>query len=154
MKSSTTKMMTAMVAAAFLSVSASGIAFANEARPAAGAPTGISPVVIHAPAVMSVPAATAEKAPAPDVIRREMKVSGYQLVKVNGNFKVYLQQGDEQKIVVEADESLVPEVKHFIVDNTLNIYTSDDVKKRITLWVTLKDINNLNKFGNVRVIRK
>src|SRR3546814_8296899 len=76
-----------------------------------------------------------------------MKVSGYQLVKVSGNFKVYLQEGDEQKIVVEADENLVPEVKHFIVDNTLNIYTSDQVKKRITLWVTLQDVNNLNKFG-------
>lgn len=91
---------------------------------------------------------------APDVIRKEMKVAGYQLVKVNGNFKVYLSQGDVQKIVVEADEELVPEVKHFIVDNTLNIYTSDDVKKRITLWITLKDINNLNKYGKVRVIKQ
>ncbi|HYH56440.1 MAG TPA: DUF2807 domain-containing protein [Anseongella sp.] len=95
-----------------------------------------------------------EKGIAPDVVRKEMKVSGYQLVKVNGNFKVYVKQGDEQKIVVEGSEELVPEVKHFVVDNTLNIYTSDQVKKRITLRITLKDINNLNKFGNVRIIKE
>lgn len=121
----------AMVAAFMLFTS--GVAFANETNPVKD-PAGAKS--------------------APDVIRKEMKVSGYQLVKVNGNFKVYLKQGDEQKIVVEGDESLVPEVKHFIVDNTLNIYTSDEVKKRITLWITLKDINNLNKYGNVRVIRE
>ncbi|QEC53388.1 hypothetical protein EDD80_103137 [Anseongella ginsenosidimutans] len=132
MKSLTNKMNVAMVAAAMLFTS--GVALANETGPAIEMTAGITK--------------------APDVIRKEMKVSGYQLVKVNGNFKVYLKQGDEQKIVVEGDENLVPEVKHFIVDNTLNIYTSDQVKRRITLWVTLKDINNLNKFGNVRVIRE
>lgn len=94
-------------------------------------------------------------AAAPDMVRKEMKVSeSYQLVKVNGNFKVHLIRGDEQKIVVEADETLVPEVKYFIVDDTLNIYTSDQVRKRITLWITMKDINNFNKFGSVRVIRE
>ncbi|MFS8615268.1 MAG: DUF2807 domain-containing protein [Solitalea sp.] len=121
---------TALVAAMLLT---SGAVFATETNPTPG-----KEVVSEAP----------------DVIRKEMKVSGYQLVKVNGNFKVYLSEGDQQKIVVEGDESLVPEVKHFIVDNTLNIYTSDHVKKRITLWITLKDINNLNKYGKVRVIKQ
>lgn len=131
MKRLINKMNVAMVAALMLFTS--GVAFANETNP------------------VKDPASAKS---APDVIRKEMKVSGYQLVKVNGNFKVYLKQGDEQKIVVEGDQSLVPEVKHFIVDNTLNIYTSDEVKKRITLWITLKDINNLNKYGKVRVIRE
>lgn len=139
MKSLTIKMKAAAVAAAMLFTS--GVALANVSSPV------VNEVV---PSVKMTTGITK----APDVIRKEMKVSGYQLVKVNGNFKVYLKQGDEQKIVVEADESLVPEVKHFVVDNTLNIYTSDQVKKRITLWVTLKDINNLNKFGKVRVIKE
>lgn len=132
MKGLTTKINVAIVAALMLFTS--GVAFGNETDP--------------------IFKNSSENGIAPDVVRKEMKVSGYQLVKVNGNFKVYLKQGDEQKIVVEGDESLVPEVKHFIVDNTLNIYTSDQVKKRITLFITLKDINNLNKFGKVRVIKE
>src|SRR3546814_880502 len=156
MKSSTSKMKAILAAAIF---STSGIALANEVSPtgnkASSVAEGRPPVSGISSGISPVPSATlSEAVTAPDIIRKVMKVSGYQLVKVSGNFKVYLQEGDEQKIVVEADENLVPEVKHFIVDNTLNIYTSDQVKKRITLWVTLKDVNNLNKFGKVRVIRK
>ena len=160
------------VSVAAVMLFSSGITFAGATGPAVETRPAVesAPAVEFAPAVESGPAVESARfvipeeagptveasnglAKAPDVIRREMKVSGYQLVKVNGKFKVYLKQGNEQKIVVEGDEDLVPEVKHFIVDNTLNIYTSDQVKKRITLWVTLKDINNLNKYGNVRVIR-
>lgn len=90
-----------------------------------------------------------------DLIKREINTTeSYQLVKVNGNFKVYLRQGDKEKVVVEGDEEILPEVKHFVSNNTLNIYTSDKVRKRLTLHITMKDIHNFNKFGKVRVIKE
>lgn len=147
MRSLMNKVNAAVVAAAVLFTS--GAAFAAEAGTVSPASGGAFDT-LTGPGLES--AGGGEKAP--DVIRKEMSVSGYQLVKVNGKFKVYLSEGDEQKVVVEADESLMPEVKHFVTDNTLNIYTSDKVNKRITLWITLKDINNFNEFGNVRVIRE
>src|SRR5690606_41799520 len=87
---------TALVAAMLLT---SGAVFATETNPTPG-----KEVVSEAP----------------DGIRKEMKGSGYQLVKVNGNFKVYLSEGDRQKIVVEGDECLVPGAKHIIGDNSLH----------------------------------
>lgn len=146
MKSLANKLNAAAVAAAILFTS--GAAFAAQSGPSG--PGGPDKPVESTPRIENPDGGSK----APDVIRKEMAVSDYDLVKVSGKFKVFLKQGDEQKIVVEADEALISKVEHFQVDNTLSIYTSDDVKKRITLWITLKDTRNFNDFGNVRVIRE
>ncbi|UKJ05835.1 GIN domain-containing protein [Solitalea lacus] len=86
-------------------------------------------------------------------IKRDMNVAPFEIVKVSGNFKVILTQGDEQKVVVDAPEELNGMVQSFIVDNELNVFTNGVNKKKITLWITLKDIHNISTYGDVKVVK-
>lgn len=86
-------------------------------------------------------------------IKRDMNVAPFEIVKVSGNFKVILTQGNEQKVVVDAPEELNGMVQSFIVDNELNVFTNGVNKKKITLWITLKDIHNISTYGDVRVVK-
>ncbi|MNF15476.1 hypothetical protein D3C80_2181070 [compost metagenome] len=65
-----------------------------------------------------------------------------------------LSQGSEQKIVVEGPEEVTSLVQSFVSENELNVYTTDAVKKRITLWITLKDIHNISTFGDVKIVKE
>ncbi|MNS57704.1 hypothetical protein D3C72_906000 [compost metagenome] len=87
-------------------------------------------------------------------VRKEMQVAAFETVKVSGNFKVMLSQGNEQKIIIEAPEEMANAVQSFVSENELNIYTTDAVKKKITLWVTLKDIHNISTYGDVKVVKE
>src|SRR3546814_12305930 len=119
MKSSTSKMTAAILAAAIFSTS--GIALANEVSPtgnkASSVAEGRHPVSGISSGLSPVPSATlSEAVTAPALIRKVMKGSGYYLVKESGNYNVYLHAGDEQQIVVEAEENMEHEVKHNIVE--------------------------------------
>ncbi|MNL87556.1 hypothetical protein D3C87_2167670 [compost metagenome] len=65
-----------------------------------------------------------------------------------------LSQGNEQKIIIEAPEEMANAVQSFVSENELNIYTTDAVKKKITLWITLKDIHNISTYGDVKVVKE
>lgn len=87
-------------------------------------------------------------------VKKEMSTGTFETVKVSGNFKVMLSQGNEQKIVVEGPEEVTNLVQSFVSENELNVYTTDAVKKRITLWITLKDIHNISTFGDVKIVKE
>jgi Putative auto-transporter adhesin, head GIN domain len=95
----------------------------------------------------------AAKVPA-DMVQKEMPTATFETVRVSGNFKVILTQGDEQKVIVQIDPELVDEVKSFVVGQELNVFTTDKVSnKRVTLLITLKDARNISTFGNVKLLK-
>ncbi|POY37363.1 hypothetical protein C3K47_06265 [Solitalea longa] len=88
-----------------------------------------------------------------EIIKKEVTAPTFETIKVSGNFKVILTEGAEQKIVVEAPEKLTTSVKSFLHNGEFNVYTVSDVKKRITLHITLNDIRNISTFGDVKIVK-
>lgn len=91
--------------------------------------------------------------PGTEMVKKEISTAAFETIKVSGNFKVMLAEGPDQKIIVEAPAELGASVQSFLDNNELNVYTVGNVKKRITLWVTLKDIRNISTFGDVKVVK-
>ncbi|POY37362.1 hypothetical protein C3K47_06260 [Solitalea longa] len=91
--------------------------------------------------------------PGTELVKKELSTPAFETIKISGNFKVVLIEGTEQKVVVEAPEQLTGSVQSFLDNTELNVYTTDTVKKRITLYVTLKDIRNISTYGDVKIVK-
>ena len=86
-----------------------------------------------------------------DVSIEERTVTPFDEIDIDGVFKVYLTQGDTEKVEVEIDENLQQYVKVFNKGNTLVL----DIEKGINwgktvknnVYITLKNINKLSIDG-------
>ncbi|MBK5212812.1 MAG: DUF2807 domain-containing protein [Flavobacteriaceae bacterium] len=66
-------------------------------------------------------------------------------VKGSAGLDVYLTQGDENKIVVEADENLLQYIETDIEDGRLHITTSENIgrSKAKKVYITFKELNTI-----------
>lgn len=81
-----------------------------------------------------------------NVIREErtpLQASG---LKVSTGLNVYLTQGDDLRLVVEADENLHEYIITEVNDGVLNIYTDVNIRdaEMKKVYVTLKEVNSLS----------
>jgi hypothetical protein len=80
-----------------------------------------------------------------NVVKKERTTDSFTGIKVSTGIDVYLKQGDEFSLAVEADENLheyiITEVKNGILD----IYTEANIRNadRKRVYVTMKDITSL-----------
>jgi len=87
-------------------------------------------------------------------IKEERIVSNFTKLDVGGAFRVYLSQGSQEKLVLEADDDEMKEIVTEVVGSTLKIYTDSDWGKRfheMTIWVTFKDLDKIDFSGAVEV---
>ncbi|MCB2221677.1 MAG: DUF2807 domain-containing protein [Bacteroidetes bacterium] len=83
------------------------------------------------------------------VVKQERNVSGFSGIEVGGAFKVYITQGDEEKLVVEADENLLEVIETEVSGRTLEISTKEDIRdsKALNIYITFKSLDHLEISG-------
>ncbi len=80
-----------------------------------------------------------------NVITKERKAEYFAGVKVSTGIDVYLKQGDNESISVEADENIQEYILTEVRDGVLNVYTEinirDEERKRV--YVTMKEVKSV-----------
>jgi len=86
-------------------------------------------------------------------VKEDRPVSNFTALEIGGAFKVYLIQGSQEKLTIEADEDEIGKIVTEVQGNTLKIYTEQWASRfhEMTIWLTFKDLNNLDFSGAVEV---
>jgi len=79
------------------------------------------------------------------VVTKERKAEYFAGVNVSCGIDVYLKQGDNEAISVEADENLHEYILTEVRDGVLNVYTEVNIRKaeRKRVYITMKDVNSV-----------
>ncbi|MBK7131760.1 MAG: DUF2807 domain-containing protein [Bacteroidales bacterium] len=80
-----------------------------------------------------------------DVVTKERKTESFTGVKVSSGIDVYLKQGDNESMSVEADENLHEYIITEVRGGVLNVYTDANIREaeRKRVYVTMKEVNSL-----------
>jgi hypothetical protein len=80
-----------------------------------------------------------------NVTKSERSVGSFTGVKVSSGVDVYLSQGNEQSVTVEADENLHEYIITEVKGGILHVYTEVSIRdsERERVYVTVKDINSV-----------
>lgn len=86
-----------------------------------------------------------------NVKKENREVSAFNAIKLNGVFNVFLKQGDELKLIIEADDNILPVIKSNVENDVLIIKTKklSSIKKstKTNVYITFKDINQIDFSG-------
>lgn len=92
-----------------------------------------------------------------NIVTQERDVTeDFNQVKGSAGLTVYLTQGEENKIVVEADENLLQYIETDVENGKLRITTSEDIghSKAKKVHVTFKELNSVEASSGADVIGK
>lgn len=87
-------------------------------------------------------------------VKEERTISSFSKLDIGGAFKVYLYQGDQEKVVVEADDKEIKEIVTEVVGNELRIYTKPGWGPRfheMSVYVTFRNLDYIDLSGAVEV---
>jgi len=84
--------------------------------------------------------------------RQKREVGRFNSVSVGGVINLYLQQGSQESVVVEASSDLMEKVVTEVSSNTLKLYTKKTnwgwgSKEKINVYVTCEDIEGISASG-------
>ena len=84
-----------------------------------------------------------------NVMKQERSVGSFNGIEVGGAFKVFLTQGDNEAVVVEADQNLLDIIETEVRGNTLKITARKDIRnsEALNVYVTFKDLGSLDVSG-------
>jgi hypothetical protein len=88
-------------------------------------------------------------------IKEERSVSNFTKLDIGGAFKVYLSQGDREKLVIEADDEEMKEIVTEVVGDKLKIYTKrgwGGSFHDMTIYLTFKNLDYIDFSGAVEVV--
>jgi len=89
-----------------------------------------------------------------DFVKEERAVSGFTSLDIGGAFQVYLSQGDQEKLVIEADKDEMREIVTEVVGNKLMISTKagwPDRLHEMSVYLTFKSLDYIDFSGAVEV---
>jgi uncharacterized protein YxeA len=80
-----------------------------------------------------------------DVVKKERTVSSFDGIRVSSGIDVYLKQGDNESLTVEADENLHEYIKTEVSGGILHVFTEANIReaKMKRVYVTMKEIRSL-----------
>ncbi len=89
-----------------------------------------------------------------NVIEEERDLADFDRLKVSSGIDVIIKQGSNVSLLVEADENLLEVIKTEVVDNTLKIYTSKNIRKSKSkqVYLVYENLNSIkvSSSGDVR----
>ncbi len=89
-----------------------------------------------------------------NVVSEERSVGDFDGLKVSSGIDVLIKQGPEVSLLLEADENLHEVIKTEVIDNTLKIYTSKNIRKAKSrkVYLVYKELNSIriSSSGDVR----
>jgi hypothetical protein len=88
------------------------------------------------------------------VVKETRVVSSFDGIEVSGAFSVYLRQGSNEEVVIEADENLQPVIRAEVHGSTLVIDTKKPINHPTALkvYITFKDLNKVEVSGAVDIV--
>lgn len=87
-------------------------------------------------------------------VRKETReVTSFNKIDIGGAFEVYLKQGDNESLVIEADENLLELITTQVSGKTLKVCTEKNIRKskKLNLYITFTDLENIDVSGAVEV---
>lgn len=80
-----------------------------------------------------------------NVVKKERKAGNFSGIRVSTGIDVFLKQGDNEVITVEADENLHEYIITEVKGDILHVYTDANIRdaSRKRVYVTMKDINSV-----------
>jgi hypothetical protein len=80
-----------------------------------------------------------------NVVKKERKTDSFTGVKVSSGIDVYLRQGNNETVIVEADENLHEYILTEVHGGVLNVYSEYNIRdaERKRVYVTMKDIKSV-----------
>lgn len=88
-----------------------------------------------------------------NVVTKERNAESFSRVKASSGVDVYLKQGDNGSISVEADENLQEYIMTEVRNGELNVYTDANIRQseRMRVYVTMREIKSLKttSAGNI-----
>ncbi len=87
------------------------------------------------------------------ISREERKLTGFKAISVRNAIRLIIRQGDEQKVVAEADENILPYLKTEVVAGELRIGIKGNINhvKTMNVYVTVKQLNELDASSACKV---
>jgi hypothetical protein len=79
------------------------------------------------------------------VVSKERKTDSFSGLKVSSGIDVYLKQGDNETVTVEADENLQEYILTEVRGGVLNVYSEYNIRdaERKRVYVTMKEVNSV-----------
>jgi hypothetical protein len=88
-----------------------------------------------------------------NVVTNERKAESFSKVKASSGVDVYLKQGDDESISVEADENLQEYIITEVKNGELNVYTDANIRQaeRMRVYITMREIKSVKttSAGNI-----
>ena len=80
------------------------------------------------------------------VVKKERSTESFSGVRVSTGIDVYLKQGDQMSLAVEADENLHEYIITEVDDGVLNVYTDANIREAAMkrVYVTMKEVNSIS----------
>ncbi len=84
-----------------------------------------------------------------NVVKEDRKIESFSRIICRNSINLYLTQGEEEKITIEADDNLMELIITEVKDQSLEIYLTKTVKeaKKLNVYVTFKTISMLQNSG-------
>ncbi len=79
------------------------------------------------------------------VVTKERKTDSFTGIKVSSGIDVYLKQGNNESVTVEADENLHEYILTEVRNGVLNVYSEHNIRdaERKRVYVTMKEVNSV-----------
>ena len=88
-------------------------------------------------------------------VKEDREIASFSKLQVGGAFKVYLSQGEQEKLVVEADADEINQIVTEVSGNRLKIYTKSNLKgnfHEMNVYLTFKTLDYIDFSGAVEVL--
>lgn len=84
-----------------------------------------------------------------NVVKQDRQLGSFSALDVGGAFKVFLTQGDQEFVTVEADENLMDVISTEVRGNTLVIKTTEDIRdsEALNIYLTFKNLDEMEISG-------
>lgn len=88
-----------------------------------------------------------------DVETRELNLQPFSRVEANGDFKVYITQGEPQKVEVKGEPNILDQLQTSVSNSTWEIEHSECVRrsKQVEVYITMPQVQSLYLNGSGRI---
>ncbi|MFT2009655.1 head GIN domain-containing protein [Pontibacter sp. 13R65] len=89
-----------------------------------------------------------------NIQKQTRKVSGFKGINVSGGFAVDITLGNNEGVVLEAEENLLSQISTEVKNGVLHIYNEGNIStsKGMKAHITLKELNSIDVSGGVKVV--
>lgn len=85
-----------------------------------------------------------------NVVKENREVSGFQEVSLDGMGNLIITQGDQESLIIEAEDNIIPHINSEVIDNKLEISYDRAMPtptEEVNLYLTLEDIDSIEISG-------